>query len=127
MKKLTPAQLGHRAAAQGDEITDCPAGFERDTTQWIAAHERVEEFRAKGLDPNGHGAPPPHLCARNNGSTVYIPKVCNCCSSCAQACRAEIGMVETPEPVAIDWPEVLGALPRIATALEQLVEIRRIK
>lgn len=117
MKDLTPTQLGHRAAAQGFK-TDPPAGLERDQQLWNIAFDRVEKHRQNGRDPNGHGAPPPHLCARNTGASEYVPFVCNCCASCAQECRAEVGM-STSVP-GIDWPAVLGALPRIATVLEKI-------
>jgi len=80
---MTPAKQGHRAGAQGS--TDpCPFPDGSDEAYvWTSARNAVNSFRAKGLDPNGHAPPPPHICPVN-------PRhVCNCCHNCTAECRRE--------------------------------------
>ncbi len=87
---MTPTQLGHRAAAQGDAETTCPyvdGTVVRDMlgyVQWLNAYEQVARYCAGGgLDPRGHAPINPHLCIRDSR------KVCNCCGSCSVECREE--------------------------------------
>jgi len=81
---MTPGQLGHRAAAQGNSEETCPfpAGH-TSRVEWFRAYGMVVVFRAAGRDPNGHQPINPHLCVRDPR------KVCNCCTSCSTACREE--------------------------------------
>ncbi len=103
---VTPAKLGHRAAAQG--YTDCPFPLgSADADAWYEATQRVEAFRTRGLDPDGHTAPPPHLCPRDTKA------VCNCCHMCTMGCRSE----EPAQNLTVD--RVMWAIVRIATALER--------
>jgi hypothetical protein len=103
---MTPSKLGHRAAAQAGDVA-CPfSPGSHDADAWHEAHQRANTFRARGLDPNGHDPPPPHLCPRN---TKFV---CNCCHACTTECRTE----EPAKSMTID--RVMWAVIRIAHALE---------
>ncbi len=84
---MTPEQLGHRAAAQGESVAACPfpvgAPARLDYRAWFEAFARVDRHRVAGRDPNGHAPISPHLCIRDSR------KVCNCCGSCSVKCREE--------------------------------------
>jgi len=96
--------LGHRAAAQGlprevpsdntadatagkphgDNCDHCDATARYSNEAWLEAYDRVTAFRSRGLDPDGHQPPVPHVCVRDS------TKVCNCCETCAGICRSEV-------------------------------------
>ena len=98
---MTAAQLGHRAASQGDYKN--PFDFKTQPEEhdaWIDAAKVVDAHRANGLDPAGHQPPPPHVCTRDQ------MKVCNCCSRCTTEC----------------WSEGLPALPTVKSLLKKLKE-----
>lgn len=115
-RKLLPQvhEQGHRDGARG--IVDCPyPEGSSDADTWRENLDRVAAFRGRGLDPNGHPAPPPHLCLRDAPQFV-----CNCCVSCAEKCRAEEEKEKDDKPQ--ETPpigRVLWAIIRIATALER--------
>ncbi len=100
---MTPEQLGHRAAAQGDGRETCPfltPGPER--TLWEIAWDHAEAQRAAGRDPTGHPPIPPHVCTKN------AMKVCNCCTTCTRGCKDE--MATGKVPVAIRLAPSIGAV-----------------
>ena len=75
-RKLTPTELGHRAAAQGDKPESSPFEPGEDLYAWTRAYNAVNAHRRLGHDPGGHEPIPPHLCTR------APQKVCNCCADC---------------------------------------------
>lgn len=81
--------------------------------EFQAGVDEVLAHRAKGLDPEGHQPPRPHLCIGD------VTKVCNCCSRCEDKCRAEaaplVPLVSLARAERGQW-----ILARIAHALERL-------
>lgn len=87
----SPDKRGHRDAAQLQDDAVNPYDFVTmpgSHDAWVDAKARVDDFRAKGLDPNGHAPSIPHLCERSISATEPA-RVCNCCHTCSVACWAE--------------------------------------
>lgn len=93
---MTPFRLGHRAAAQHNEVN--PFDFKtqpQEHDQWVNGAALVKAHRANGLDPAGHQPPIPHLCIH---ASRINPAVCNCCDTCRAACWLE-GAIEKPKAI----------------------------
>lgn len=120
--RLTPAQLGHRAAAQGEGVHTCPfpvgSPTRPDYKAWFTAYDRVEQNRAAGRDPNGHQPINPHLCVRD------VTKVCNCCTRCTSECRREPGV-----PLVVKAAPLIGSvvLYTLRTAVRVVRAVERFR